>query len=103
MPTTASAATHGLTRTPLQAGLWAGLVEGEASCRAMSACGTPSGLRGRLVTCCNAPIEQRVPDAPPAALVPRDDTAHVIAACRVRAYLWRMGEHCRLTPDNEQT
>lgn len=94
--------TWGFTREPLLLGFSAGLVEGEAMPakeRVRHAFGV---ARGRLVTCCNALIEQRVPDASLAALVLLDDTAHVISAGRVRAYLWRMGEHRRLTPDNEQ-
>lgn len=94
--------TWGFTRAPLQAGFAAGLAESEAMPakeRVRHAFGV---ARGRLVTCCNALIEQRVPDASLAALVLLDDTAHVISAGRVRAYLWRMGEHRRLTPDNEQ-
>ena len=94
--------TWGFTRAPLLQGFSAGLAEGEsmpAKERVRHAFGV---ARGRLVTCCNALIEQRVPDSSLGALVLLEDTVHVISAGRVRAYLWRRGEHRRLTPDNEQ-
>lgn len=93
--------TWGFTREPLVAGFTQGLEEAAAMPpkeRVRHAFGV---ARTRLVTCCNALIEQRVPDASLGALVLLEDAVHLISVGRVRAYLWRRGEHRRLTPDNE--
>ncbi|MCA9575682.1 MAG: hypothetical protein R3B40_08790 [Polyangiales bacterium] len=93
--------TWGFTREPLVAGFEAGLEEGAQMGPKERVRHAFGAARARLVTCCNALIEQRVPDSSLAALVLLDDSAHVISVGRVRAYLWRRGEHQRLTPDNE--
>jgi hypothetical protein len=93
--------TWSFTRDPLMAGFEQGLDEGAAMPAKERVRHAFTTARSRLVTCCNALIEQRVPDSSLGALVLLDDAAHVISAGRVRAYLWRRGEHRRLTPDNE--
>lgn len=93
--------TWGFTRAPLFEGFEAGLTEASAMPPKERVRHAFGAARTRLVVRCNALIEQRVPDASLGALVLLNDTAHVISAGRVRAYLWRHGEHQRLTPDHE--
>ena len=58
-----------------------------------------SAARDELAERCNALIERRVPDAAALALYFDGGDAHVIAAGNTRAYLWRHGEHRRLTSE----
>ena len=95
--------TWGFTREPLMEGFALGLEDGRAMPAKERVRHAFATARTKLVTRCNALIELRVPDASLGALLLLDDAAHVISAGRVRAYLWRQGEHRRLTPDNERS
>ncbi len=93
--------TWGFTRDPLMRGFERGLEEGASMGPKERVRHAFGQARVELAKACNALIEQRVPDSAFAALVLEEGVAHVIVAGRIRAYLWRRGEHRRLTPDQD--
>ena len=91
------------THAPLAEGFERGLVENAAVPPRPRVRNAFDAARDELAERVGALIERRVPDAAALALYFEGGNAHIIAAGHVRAYLWRAGEHRRLTADHDAT
>lgn len=93
-----------MTRTAAFEGYQKGLAQGEADPNMSAKERVRLAMRearARVALRVNALIEREIPDAALGAIHVIEGTGHLINAGAVRTYLWRRGEHKRVSPKEE--